>query len=136
MTKIIRLICQHTNCRVLATSLLILASILLAGTSFAKIVQNTIDPVAVVSADGRSAVLTGPLACDQKQTADLRVTLPQRTTGAIATGQILFPCTPPTQQWEVEVRTKGKDSFEPGAATALAVARTFVEGGESDDAHR
>lgn len=70
------------------------------------------------------------------QTADLQVTLTQRTTGAVAAGRIFFPCTPTVQQWEVEVRARGKEIFEPGAATAVAVARTLVAGGESDDAHQ
>ena len=36
----------------------------------------------------------------------------------------------------IEVQAKGKDNLEPGAATAVAVARTFIGGGESDDAHQ
>ena len=109
----IQFIRRHTHWRNLVAMLLILGGALIACTSFGRIVQNTIDPVAVVSDDGRSVVLTGPLACDQNQTADLRVTLSQRTTGAVATGRILFPCTPDVQQWEVEVRVRGKESFEP-----------------------
>ena len=136
MTMFAQFIKQRTAWRVMEAMLLILGGVLLAGTSFAKVVANTIDPVAVMSADGRSVVLTGPLACDQNQTGHLRVTLSQRTTGAIATGRIFFACTPTTQQWKVEVHAEGKDSFEPGAATAVAVARTFVGEGDNDDAHQ
>ena len=126
----------HTQWRVLAAILLILAAVFVARTALARVVNNTIDPVAVVSDDGRSVHLTGPLACDQNQTADLRVTLTQRTTGAVATGRIIFPCTTTVQQWEVDLRAKGREIFAPGSATAVALARTTIADGESDDAHQ
>jgi hypothetical protein len=127
---------RQARWRLPAATLLILGGALLAGTSFARVAVNTIDPVAVVSVDGRNVVLTGPLACDQNQTADLRVTLTQRTTGAVASGRIFFPCSTTTQQWEVEVRAKGRESFAPGEAAAVALARTVIGGGASDDAHQ
>lgn len=113
MTMNMQLIRQHTHWRIVAASLLILGGMLLAGTRVARVVNNTIDPVAVMSGDGRSVTLTGPLACDQSQTADLRVTLTQRTTGAVATGRIFFPCTPDVQQWQSKSRPKAKTTSNP-----------------------
>ena len=127
---------QHTRGRVLAAILLLLAGGLVAHTGFARVILNTIDPVAVLSDDGRSVHVTGPLACDQDQMADLRVTLTQRTTGAVANARIIFPCTTTVQQWEVDLRAKGREIFAPGSATAVALARTTIADGESDDAHQ
>lgn len=56
---------QDIRWRIPAAILLLLVGLFLAGTSFAKVILNTIDPVAVVSDNGRSIVLTGPLECDQ-----------------------------------------------------------------------
>lgn len=103
-----------------------------APTAFARITANTIDPVAIVSENGRHILVTGPLACTAGERASLRVTVTQRSTGAVAEGRALIICTGNTQQWEAHASTQGKETFEQGPAIAAAVART-TERGETTD---
>jgi len=103
--------------------------------AFARIVINTIDPVAIVADNGRHIIVTGPIRCDQEERADLRVTVTQRDTGAVAEGSTIFTCTVETQQWEVHAVTHGKATFEEGPATAVAVASTSSRR-QTTDAHQ
>jgi len=59
-----RLAKQHSMRLVSAAMVLILAGVGLAPLAFAKIVSNTIDPVAIVTNNGRLVTVTGPIACD------------------------------------------------------------------------
>ncbi|HYX25085.1 MAG TPA: hypothetical protein VFC23_13110 [Thermoanaerobaculia bacterium] len=104
-------------------------------TAFARITANTIDPVAVVADNGRDVIVTGPLSCTAGERAYLRVTVTQRSTGAVAEGRTLLTCTESTQPWEVHASTQGTEIFEEGPATVTAVART-TERGETTDAHQ
>jgi hypothetical protein len=111
--------------------------VLFAATFFtcpglARIVLNTIDPVAVVVDEGRHLVVTGPITCTTNERAYLRVTVTQRTTGAVAEGRTLITCTGGVQQWEVHAATQGKKTFEGGPATAIALGRTTTRGGATD----
>jgi hypothetical protein len=106
-----------------------------AHAAFARITANTIDPVAVVADNGRDVIVTGPLACTAGERAYLRVTVTQRSTGAVAEGRTLFTCIGSNQQWEVHASTQGQETFEEGPATATAVART-TEHEETTDAHQ
>ena len=106
-----------------------------AQTAFARVTANTIDPVAVVADNGRDVIVTGPLACTTGERAYLRVTVTQRSTGAVAEGRTLLTCIGSTQQWEVHASTQGQETFEEGPATATAVART-TEREETTDAHQ
>jgi hypothetical protein len=106
-----------------------------AHTAFARITANTTDPVAIVTNNGRHVIATGPIACTESERAYLRVTVTQRSTGAVAEGRALIICTGNTQQWEAHASTQGKETFEEGPATAVALART-AERGESTDAHQ
>lgn len=114
---------------------LILATALGVATAFAKITLNTIDPTATVTDNGRQIILTGPIQCDGGQQADLRVTVTQRSTGAVAEGRVLITCTGDTRQWEVRALTQGKETFAEGPAIAVASARTS-DHGRTDDAHQ
>jgi len=96
---------------------------------------NTIDPVAVVAGGGRHLILTGPIRCDQEERTELRVTVTQRETGAVAEGYAVFTCTVETQQWEVHAVTQGKATFEEGPATAVGVGSTTSRG-TATDAHQ
>ena len=107
----------------------------MSGRTFAGVALNTIDPVAVVTDDGRQLMITGPIACTTADRATLHVTVTQRTTGAVAQGRTRFTCTGDVQQWEVRVKSLGKRTFTEGIATAVALARTTAEG-ESTDAHQ
>jgi hypothetical protein len=59
----------------------------------------------------------------------------QRETGAVAEGRTRITCTGDTQQWEVHASIRGKESFQEGPATAVAVART-TDRGDTDDAQQ
>jgi hypothetical protein len=58
----------------------------------------------------------------------MRVTLTQRTTGAIAEGTLVFTGTTTEQEWQVTVDAQGDADFEPGPAVAVAVATTRLRG--------
>lgn len=128
-------ISKQLNRRVSAAMVLTLVGILVAATAFAKITRNTIDPVAIVSDDGRHVIVTGPIACTKNERAYLLVTVSQRPTGAVAEGNTRITCTGNDQQWKVHTVTQGKDSFEAGAATAVALART-TDRKDVTDAHQ
>lgn len=63
-----------------------LAFLILAPLAFAKVILNTIDPLATVADHGRLVIATGPIACTRGERVFLRVTVTQRTTGAVAEG--------------------------------------------------
>lgn len=113
----------------------VLAGLFAASVAFAKISMNTIDPVAVVSDDGRHLFVTGPVECTVGERSRLRVTVSQRSTGAVAEGRTFDTCTGGAQQWEVEASILGKARFEEGPATAVAIAVTS-DRGEATDAHQ
>lgn len=124
--------------KVLAISAAVLAIVTgasLAPVLFAKVILNTIDPVLAMSADGRHITVTGPISCSQTQPLDLSVTVTQRTTGAIAQGHTRIACTAEQRQWAVQAWVRGNETFEEGAATAVAVALTTT-GHTVDDAHQ
>jgi len=119
-----------------AALLLILAGLFVARTAFARIGINTISPVGIVADKGRHVTVTGPLwLTEAGETAHLRVTVTQRSTGALAEGSVLLTGNGQTNQWEVAAVVEGRATFEPGPSTAVAVARTTV-GGRATDAHQ
>ena len=118
-----------------ATLLVILASVFVARTAFAKIVFNTIDPVGIVADQGRQVTVTGPIAVTDSERTELRVTVTQRSTGAVAEGVIFFTGTGQTNQWEVTAITEGRAAFEAGPATVVGLARSSVNG-QATDAHQ
>ena len=113
---------------------LALVGLALPQLAVARIVFNTIDPVGGVSATGRQLVLTGPISCTLGERAHLRVTVTQRTTGAVAVGRATLRCMgeAQSQQWRVEVRARGRHAFVPGPATAVALARSTRNGATTD----
>ena len=125
----------HRTGLVAAAILLTLGGGFIARTAFAKIANNTIDPVAHVTDNGRRILLTGPIGCTAGERASLRVTVTQRSTGAVAEGRAFVTCTGDVQQWEVRATTRGEPSFEEGPAQAVALGRT-TEGGVTTDAHQ
>ena len=126
---------QHKQWLVPAALVLTLAGVFVARTAFAKVVFNTIDPVGIVAHNGRHVTLTGPLAFFAGERAHMRVTVTQRTTGAVAEGHAILTGTGTTNQWEVTAAVEGDETFEAGPATAVAIARTSA-GGQATDAHQ
>jgi hypothetical protein len=120
---------------VAAAAVIVLAGGLITAPTNARVVRNTIDPTAQVTENGRVLVVTGPIQCDVTQPTYLRVTLSQRSTGAVANGIANITCTPDEQQWEVRVRAQGNATFQEGPALATALARSTLNG-SPDDAHQ
>ena len=75
-----------------------LVGVFIVPTVFVRILTNTIDPLAIVTDNGRQITVTGPIACTESERAYLRVTVTQRPTGAVAEGRTLITCTGDTQQ--------------------------------------
>ena len=80
-------------------------------------------------------MVTGPLAATADDRIELRVTVTQRSTGAVAEGVIFFTGTGQTNQWEVTAITENRAAFEAGPATVVALARSSVNG-QATDAHQ
>jgi hypothetical protein len=115
-------------------SITLLALVLSAATdpTFAGVALNTIDPVAHQTENGRQIVVTGPIACTAGEGVTLRVTVTQRSSGAVGQGRTRFPCTGALQQWEVWITHDKKSAFAYGVATAVAFARTTAQGTPTD----
>src|SRR6266571_2445732 len=111
-----------------------LVGVCLAPLALAKVINNTIDPVAIVSGNGLHVVLTGPIACTEGERVSLRVTVAQRETGALAEGVALFACTGVLQHWKVLASIQGNETFQPGPATAVAIGRSSA-GAKTTDSH-
>jgi hypothetical protein len=126
---------QRRQWLVAAALVLTLAGVFIARTAFAKIARNTIDPVGIVAHHGRHVTLTGPLAITARERAHMRVTVTQRTTGAVAEGHAILIGTGRTNQWEVTAAVAGRDTFVAGPATATAIALTTLRG-QATDAHQ
>lgn len=109
--------------------------LLFAPPALARIVNNTIDPVALVADHGRHLVVTGPIACTAGEHAYLELTVTQRATGAVAAGRTRFACSGTDERWEVHAATRDRASFEEGRATAVVLARTG-DGGRVTDAQQ
>ena len=114
---------------------MILAGTLIGGLASARIARNTIDPTAKLTDHGRGILVTGPLQCSEGQPVDLRVTVSQRSTGAVAEGTARITCTPDEQKWDVRITTQGNATFQEGPAIATALARS-TQHGDADDAHQ
>jgi len=108
------------------------AGVFLAHTSFAKLSANTIDPVGIVSDNGRHVALTGPVTATSGDRAEMQVTVTQRSTGAVAEGIVFLTGTGQPSQWAVTAVTCGAAAFEPGPATVVALALTSVKGQAND----
>ena len=106
-----------------AAIVLTVAGVFVARTAFERIIINTIDPVGIVADKGRHLTVTGPLAFTAGETAYLRVTVTQRSTGAVAEGEAVLTGTGTTNQWEVAATAQGRATFAAGPATAVAIAR-------------
>ena len=108
-----------------------------APLALARVLLNTIDPVAIVTDNGRHLVVTGPIECTRGERTFIRLTVTQRVTGAIAEGRTLLVCDGEgsPQQWRIDAAIQGRERFQPGAAIAAASARATVRN-ESTDAHQ
>jgi len=97
-----------------------------------KLSANTIDHDATLTTGGTRIVLTGPIRCTEEEWVDLRVTVTQRSTGALAEGHIRLLGSTIEQDWELVANARGSADFEAGPAIAVAMAVTTREGITSD----
>lgn len=121
----------------LAPALLILIAVFAVQAGLARrLAGNTINPIATLDGSGNRVTLTGPFSCTQTEWVAFRVTVTQRTTGAMAEGYALRLGSTTIQQWQVLATTRGGGAtFQPGPATAVAVAVSTLQG-EVTDAHQ
>ena len=115
--------------------LVILAGGFVARIAFARIVYNTIDPVGIVADKGRQVTVTGPIAVTAGERTELRVTVTQRSTGAVAESVIFFTGSGQTNQWETTAVAEGRAAFQAGPATVVGLARSSING-QATDAHQ
>jgi hypothetical protein len=135
LTLLVQQFKNHRRRLASSAIVLMLACLFLAPLAFARIVSNTIDPLATVTDHGRLVIATGPVTCTRGEQTFLRVTVTQRATGAVAEGRSRVVCTGNSQHWEVHAATQGKATFDEGPAVAVAIART-ADRGEITDAHQ
>ena len=81
---------QHMKWLVSAATLIVVAGLSIAPTAFARVVANTIDPQAIVTDNGRHLIVTGPIRGTAGERCFIRVTVTQRSTGAVAEGSVAF----------------------------------------------
>jgi hypothetical protein len=125
---------MHPTLRRLAPAALVLAAVFAVQAGLARrLVGNTINPVATLDEGGSRVILTGPFSCTQVEWVALRVTVTQRTTGAIAEGYAIRLGSPNLQQWQVHASARASATLEAGEATAVAVT---TRDGEASDAHQ
>jgi hypothetical protein len=115
--------------------LLVLSSLFITRTVWARLSANTIDTVGIVADKGRQVTVTGPITVTAGERTELRVTVTQRSTGAVAEGAIFFTGTGQTNQWEITAAVEGRVPFEAGPATVVALARSSFNG-QPTDAHQ
>ena len=123
---------KHLRWLVSAAMLVTVAGLCIAPAAFARIASNTIDPQAIVTDNGRHLILTGPIQATAGERVFTRVTVTQRSTGAVAEGSVAFDATGAVEQWDVHATTQGKATFQPGPATAVGLARTTSRGATTD----
>ena len=122
----------HVRFLVSTAVFLTVAGVFIARTGVAKIAVNTIDTVGLVTDRGRHVTVTGPIAVTAGERTELRVTVTQRSTGAVAEGVIFFTGSVQTNQWEVTVMAEGRAAFQAGPATVVGFAHSSVNGHGTD----
>jgi hypothetical protein len=109
----------------LVTALMATTMIALTASASAGVVLNTIDHEAILGAGGRLVAVTGPLRCSGVERARIRVTVSQRTTGAVAEGRWRGLCRRTTTTWTAgKFVPHGAAMFQAGTAQACALAVT------------
>ena len=70
---------------------------------------------------GGHVQVSGHVVCAEGAVADLRVTITQRGTGAVAEGTTRIACTGHEAPWEIQGATVGRGAFSAGPATACGL---------------
>jgi len=120
------------QCFVSAVTVLALVGVCIAPMTFAAITSPTINPLAIVTDNGRHLIVSGPMVCTESETVELRVQVTQRATEAVAEGRTRLTCTGAPQHWDVDAAIQGNETFREGSATAVAFGRTTTRGAPTD----
>jgi hypothetical protein len=120
-------------CTALLATALAAAITTLPAPAGAGVVLNTIDREATLDDAGRVVEAAGPIRCSEHERATIRVTISQRTTGAVAEGRWRGRCVQTTTTWTVRgFAPQGSAMFQPGTAKACALGITRRDGSVTD----
>jgi hypothetical protein len=109
----------------LCAALLVAAMVALTAPAGAGVVLNTIGREATIDDAGHIAEAAGPIRCSERERAAIRVTISQRTTGAVAEGRWRGRCPATTTTWTARgFAPLGSATFQPGTAQACALGIT------------
>lgn len=113
---------------------LLMAALLWLGSqpAGAAILQNTIDPEAMLDESGEQLLASVQLSCDVGELVQVRVTFNQRSTGAVAEGQTYGHCTGEVVHLPVVLASMGPAAFVPGEANGCALAISFTRAAVTD----
>ena len=125
---------RHLKRFVFTLLIVMVADLFVAPAAFARI-RNTNDVFSVTFDKGRHLVVAGHATCDAKETVVIRVTVTQRSTGAVAEADISFTATGELQDWLARLPTIGRQAFEEGQVTVVYLIHTSYRG-ESTDANQ
>jgi hypothetical protein len=106
---------------------------MLTQSADAAIRSNTIDTEAALNVQGRHAIVSGPIICDEGDQLRIQLTVWQDASGAYGEGRTQLWCTGELQQWSVRVVARGATTFEAGPAEACAVGITRHRGKTTDE---
>src|SRR5262245_29768806 len=123
---------KHLQCFVSAVTVLALVGVCIAPITFAAITSAIINPLAIVTDNGRHLIVSGPVVCTESETVELRVQVTQRAMRVVAEGRPRLTCTGAPQHWDVNAAIQGNETFREGSANAVAFGRTSTRGVPTD----
>lgn len=86
-----------------------------------------IAPVLPLVNEGRDVVVSGHGGCSAGEMVTIAISITQHGTGAVATGEIVEPCTGVEQQWQLTAAAIISPSFVAGPADACGTATTRLD---------
>ena len=98
-----------------------------------RIISPNIDSPVWLSGAGRQLLVRGPITCLAGHEVRIRMTVTQRSTGAVAEGRWQRLCTGGSRHWTAKAVAEGSSAFAAGPAQACAVALAR-RGGKPTDA--
>jgi hypothetical protein len=86
-----------------------------------------IAPILPLVNEGRDVVVSGHGGCSAGEMVTIAISITQHGTGAVATGEIVEPCTGVEQQWQLTAAAIISPSFVAGPADACGTATTRLD---------
>ena len=116
------------QCFVSAVTVLALVGVCIAPMTFAAITSPTINPLAIVTDNGRHLIVSGPVVCTESETVELRVQVTQRAMRVVAEGRPASPAPVPPSTGTSMPRYKATRPFGKGRQMlSLSVGQARVE---------